>query len=67
MFGLEIPTTCPDVPREVLQPENTWKDKDAFRQKAQELAEKFTQNAEQFADDTPEAVRHSGPKVAVTK
>ncbi len=67
VFGLEIPTTCPEVPPEVLQPENTWKDKDAFRQKAQELAEKFTQNAEQFVGDTPEAVRNAGPKVAVTK
>ena len=65
VFGLEIPTTCPNVPDEVLQPENTWKDKDTYRQKAQLLAEKFVKNSEKFAADTPEAVSNAGPKVTV--
>ena len=67
VFGLEIPTTCPDVPAEVLQPENTWKDKAEYRAKAQQLAEQFLKNSEQFATDTPEAVRAAGPSVAVSK
>ena len=67
VFGLKIPTTCPNVPDEVLQPENTWQDKDAYRRKAQLLAEQFIKNSEQFAADTPEAVRNAGPKVTVPK
>ena len=26
-FGFQIPTTCPNVPSEVLIPRNTWEDK----------------------------------------
>ena len=67
VFGVEVPTSCPGVPGEVLRPEETWADKAAYRSKAQELAEKFAKNSGQFADDTPEAVRNAGPKVAVSK
>jgi phosphoenolpyruvate carboxykinase (ATP) len=30
IFGVGIPVSCPDVPSEVLQPRNTWTDKDAY-------------------------------------
>src|ERR687893_983191 len=30
IFGVSIPVSCPDVPNEVLQPRNTWEDKDAY-------------------------------------
>lgn len=67
IFGLQIPTTCPDVPSEVLQPEKTWKSQEAYRAKSLALAERFVKNAEGFASDTPEAVRNAGPKVPVPK
>ena len=38
IFGLQIPTTCPNVPDELLNPRNTWTDKDAYDHKANELA-----------------------------
>lgn len=40
-FGLSIPVSCPDVPSEILIPRNTWKDKDAYDKKAEELHELF--------------------------
>ncbi len=67
IFGLQIPTTCPDVPSEVLQPEKTWKSPEAYRAKSLQLAERFVKNAEDFASDTPEAVRNAGPKVPIPK
>ncbi len=67
VFDLRIPRECPGVPAEVLQPENTWKDKDAYRAKAAQLAEAFHKNFERFAADTPEAVRNAGPKVPVPR
>jgi phosphoenolpyruvate carboxykinase (ATP) len=61
-FGLEIPMTCPDVPAEVLDPKNTWKDKAAYDQQAKDLAGRFARNFEQFvAQVTPEVVA-AGPK-----
>jgi phosphoenolpyruvate carboxykinase (ATP) len=67
IFDLKVPQQCPNVPSEVLQPEKTWSNKQDFRAKAQELAERFHKNFERFAADTPEEVRNAGPKVAVTK
>lgn len=63
IFGVHIPTQCPDVPAEVLIPRNTWEDKDAFDAMAKKLAREFAQNFEQFAKDVPEGVRGAGPKV----
>ncbi|RDD60342.1 phosphoenolpyruvate carboxykinase [Ferruginivarius sediminum] len=48
-FGLQIPTHCPDVPGEVLNPRNTWHDKQAYDDMARELTRRFAQNFEQFA------------------
>jgi len=62
IFGLNIPKEVPGVPPEVLDPRNTWKDKNAYDRKARELAEKFHKNFEKFADDVPEKVRNAGPK-----
>ncbi|CAA9293917.1 MAG: Phosphoenolpyruvate carboxykinase [ATP] [uncultured Gemmatimonadetes bacterium] len=63
-FRLHIPTSIPGVPSEVLVPRETWADKDAFDKQARELADKFIQNFEQFADRVPEAVRTAGPRPA---
>jgi phosphoenolpyruvate carboxykinase (ATP) len=62
-FGLEVPTTCPDVPPEVLDPEQTWSDKGAYQSKARELAGRFHQNFKQFEEDAPPEVVAVGPKV----
>jgi phosphoenolpyruvate carboxykinase (ATP) len=61
IFGLHSPTSCPDVPDELLIPRNTWRDKEAYDQQARSLAERFKQNFEQFTlvgDD----VRSAGPR-----
>jgi phosphoenolpyruvate carboxykinase (ATP) len=61
-FGLPIPESCPDVPIEVLQPKNTWKDKDAYDRKATELARRFQENFKMFTDGVDAAVVAAGPK-----
>ena len=40
-FHLNVPKTCPGVPAEMLIPEHTWKDKEAFEKRAQALAIEF--------------------------
>jgi phosphoenolpyruvate carboxykinase (ATP) len=59
-FGLSIPTTCPDVPSELLHPRNAWSDESAYDQQAELLAAKFEENFRKF--DAPEEVRAAGPK-----
>ena len=62
IFGLHVPTSCPGVPEEVLNPRNTWKDKSAYDIRAKELAEKFKKNFEQFAATSTPEVRAAGPR-----
>ena len=50
VFGIGIPTSCPNVPDELLIPRNTWADKDAFDQAARKLAGLFSDNFEQFKE-----------------
>ena len=47
-FGLSIPTSCEGVPSEILNPRNTWADKDAYDAKANHLVGLFTDNYKQF-------------------
>jgi phosphoenolpyruvate carboxykinase (ATP) len=62
-----VPTYCPSVPSDILQPEETWKDKGAYRQKALQLAERFQKNFERFASETTDSVRAAGPKIPVSR
>jgi phosphoenolpyruvate carboxykinase (ATP) len=64
VFGLDVPTSIPGVPAEVLQPRGTWSDPAAYDAKANELAAAFQKNFEQFADRVPESVRATGPRPA---
>ncbi len=67
IFGLPMPVACPGVPDEVLNPRNTWADKEAYDRKARELAALFVKNFEQFLviQDTfdMQAMLAAGPKV----
>jgi phosphoenolpyruvate carboxykinase (ATP) len=60
-FGIHVPQTCPDVPAEVLQPRNTWKDPHAYDAQAKKLAGMFVENFGQFANDVSAEVRAAGP------
>lgn len=64
-FGLAFPTYCPEVPSEILNPRNTWKNKDAYDQKANYLAEAFNKNFEKFAEFANEEIMAGAPKVTL--
>lgn len=61
-FGLLVPTACPDVPAEVLDPRNIWIDKAAYDEQVQKLAGMFNDNSKAFSDQVPADVRSSGPQ-----
>jgi phosphoenolpyruvate carboxykinase (ATP) len=62
VFGMEIPTTCPGVPNEVLNPRNTWSDKANYDAKAMSLAKEFIQNFEKYTDQASAEIVAAGPK-----
>ena len=47
-FGVLVPENCPDVPADVLWPENAWADKAAYAQTAQKLRGLFEENYRKF-------------------
>ena len=61
-FGLEIPESCPDVPTEILNPRNTWKDGAAYDTQARKLAGMFQKNFTKFADEVDERIKAVGPR-----
>jgi len=62
VFGVGVPVSCPDVPAEVLQPRETWKDKDAYDTKAQDLARRFNDNFKKYEAGVSPEVRAAAPK-----
>lgn len=63
VFGLQMPTSCVDVPAEILNPRNTWADKNVYDQKANDLAAKFVKNFEQYANGASPEIMAAAPKV----
>jgi len=63
IFGLHLPTSCPGVPEEVLNPRNTWQDKAAYDNQAKKLAQAFKDNFADYADVLDEEVLAAGPQV----
>ena len=62
VFGLMYPTTCPNIPNEILNPRNTWENKDLYDDKANALAMKFVVNFEQFEEGANAEIMEGGPK-----
>ena len=62
VFGFEIPTECPDVSTDILQPRNTWDSSDDYDKQAEKLGDLFTKNFKKYEDDSSEEIIHAGPK-----
>jgi len=59
-FGLRVPEACPNVPADVLQPKNTWKDKKAYDLTAHDLTQRFEANFKQFESYVDDGVKAAG-------
>ncbi|KAG6548770.1 hypothetical protein Mapa_009531 [Marchantia paleacea] len=50
IFNLHVPKEVKGVPTEILQPQNSWKDKDAYNASLKKLAGLFQKNFKNFSD-----------------
>lgn len=66
VFGVLVPQSCPDVPSEMLNPRDTWADKEAYDKKASELAQLFIKNFEKYAAQANDEIRSAAPIVMQT-
>ena len=63
IFKVLVPTECPNVPSNILNAKNTWKDKEEYEVKARELALNFKKNFSKFRK-VPESIINAGPIVS---
>ncbi|MDQ7948170.1 MAG: phosphoenolpyruvate carboxykinase (ATP) [Pedobacter sp.] len=63
VFGLLMPESCEGVPSEVLNPRNTWENKELYDLKVNELAQAFLANFSQFEAFADEEIKRALPKV----
>lgn len=59
VLNLDVPVSVPGVDDNLLVPEKTWSDKNAYRQYAEHLAKDFTENFSKY--DVSEDIVNAGP------
>jgi phosphoenolpyruvate carboxykinase (ATP) len=64
VFGVQVPAAVPGVPAELLDPRQTWADADAYDRTAADLAQKFVDNFQKYADYASADILAGAPKVA---
>jgi phosphoenolpyruvate carboxykinase (ATP) len=63
-FKLAIPTSCPNVPSQILNARNTWANPTDFDTMAKNLANQFVQNFAQYAAATSQDILDAAPRVS---
>lgn len=64
VFGVRVPTSCPGVPKESLNPRSTWDDPEAFDRQARQLARLFNENFREYESKVPDVVKAAAPREA---
>jgi phosphoenolpyruvate carboxykinase (ATP) len=62
VFGFDVPKECPEVPSEILDPANTWGNRQEYAKKYDALAARFIENFKLFASGCPPEVAAAGPR-----
>ncbi|MCH3955439.1 MAG: phosphoenolpyruvate carboxykinase (ATP) [Eubacterium sp.] len=62
LFNLDIPQSCSNVPSEVMNPRDTWADKEAYDQTARRLAGMFKKNFDENYPDMDKEIAEAGPR-----
>ena len=62
IFNVDVPQSCPNVPNEIMNPADTWDNKEAYDVYAKKLAKMFKENFENKYPNMPENIVNAGPK-----
>ena len=65
IFGFEVPAECEGVPASILDPAQTWGNRDAYYRQYRALAIRFLENFKLMADGCPAEVVKAGPKLEI--
>jgi len=65
IFGLHMPSTCPEVPSQILNPKDTWENPQEYDEVANELALKFSNNFKQFESEATTEILEAAPRVLI--
>lgn len=60
-FGLSVPTTVDGVPSDILNPRDSWSDKNAYDAKAKQLVEMFRKNFVKFESEASKELLAAAP------
>ena len=63
VFGLNVPAELEGVPTEILNPKNTWANKEAYDLKAKDLASRFKENFKQYEAYVNDDIKKAAPLV----
>jgi phosphoenolpyruvate carboxykinase (ATP) len=64
LFNFEVPKAVHDVEPKILDPRNTWADKDAYDAQLAKLADMFVKNFKRFTDtEAGQALAQAGPEI----
>ena len=66
VFGFDVPKSCEDVPGEILDPANTWRNRDEYYRRYDGLAARFIENFKMMLDECPPDIVDAGPKRLTT-
>ena len=62
VFSFEVPEACEGVPAEILEPANTWGNREEYYRKYDALAARFVENFKLMAAGCPRHVVEAGPR-----
>jgi phosphoenolpyruvate carboxykinase (ATP) len=62
VFGFDVPIECEGVPTEILDPANTWPNREEYRRKYDALAARFIENFRLMKSGCPDDVVLAGPQ-----
>lgn len=63
IFGLHIPESCPGVNSNILNPVDTWNNKNEYDAVLKQLASQFKKNFQKYQDKASSEIISAGPKI----
>ena len=67
VFGIQVPLGVKGVPKECLFPRNTWKNPEAYDEKANELANQFIENFKEYESNVDKKILDASPRPITKK